>query len=166
MGSLEKLDVDPRHGEFVDFLDKNRGARDFVDYKALNLMSIPHLIPNLWVLDFRNGIENGLVIQFSGSKIDEAFGENLMGKNLEDVFQGHPKDEMMNAYKSVYTRKQAVFISRSDYYENRGVQSLRKIKVLLYPCSTNDVDINYCVGLTTYTFVEGEAPSDLSITYL
>jgi hypothetical protein len=53
-------------------------------YKSLDLMDIPRLVPHIWVIDARRGIDDGLMILFSGTDIDLHFGRNLMGSYLTE----------------------------------------------------------------------------------
>ncbi|MBC8337855.1 MAG: hypothetical protein ISR51_07615 [Rhodospirillales bacterium] len=80
---------------FADFLASQPGELRFPDYKAMDLMKIPRLVPNVWVLDFQNGLEDGLIVHFSGTKIDAHFGRNITGLDFEKIYPGEHKKELI-----------------------------------------------------------------------
>jgi len=163
---LQFLGASEKHLRLADFLAEQTESAHFVDYASLNLMAIPDLVPHIWVLDFRDGISAGLLFKFSGTKIDERFGENLMGKRLEEVYDGHFNDQVFNAYRDVYRKRQGVFVTRSDFYERHGENSERSIAVMLLPCSSNGLKINYGLGLTTFELTDNSDLAEPQITFL
>ena len=50
--------------EFTEFLIEEKGDKTFPDYRTLDLMKIPKLVPYIWVIDFRNGIDDGMLFHF------------------------------------------------------------------------------------------------------
>jgi len=163
---LKSLGADAKQVEFAAFLAPLRGDAEFLDYKKIDLMMVPHLVPDIWVMDFRDGIDGGLRFLFSGTRLDKEFGTNLMGKTLEEVFSAHSREEMLDAFRQAYLRKQGLYVSRFDYYELRGKHAVRHIRALSYPCSTDGVEIDYAIGMTTYSEADGSGVTEPAATFL
>lgn len=74
--------------EFHDFVAAHAGTSGLPDWAKIDLMEIPHLVPNIFVHDYRAGTENGLLVMFSGTAIDENQGQVVQGNYLENVYSG------------------------------------------------------------------------------
>ncbi len=140
----------PKHIEFARFVLSNLGERPFPDYPKLDLMEIPRLVPNVWVLDFRDGVDDGFQVLFTGTAIDDQAGRNVVGSTLEEHLAGQNTGQVLTAYRSVYEHKHAVYTERSDYYQHADSNYARRIKTMLFPCSSDGVVINYGIGLSIF----------------
>ena len=110
---IKSLGVCPDLIEFTEFLIEEKGERTFPDYQKLNLMNVPGLVPHLWVFDFRNGMDDGLLFHFSGTKIDSHYGYNITSHIMEDCYNWNYPDELIDGcYRQVYLQKKIGHTSR------------------------------------------------------
>ena len=139
--------------EFTKFLIGEKGDKKFPDFRKLDLMKVANLVSHTWVFDFRNGIDDGFLFQFSGTKIDNQFGRNVTGHTLEDCYPGKLTDEIFNqCYRQVYLQKRIGFTRRFDPFVKEGDYNYRNriIETLLFPCSEDDQTINFGIGIANF----------------
>ena len=90
---------DPRVGAFYAFWNRARGLRLYPRQSDLDMVSVPRLVPNLFILDVLGG---GLFRhRFIGSRIDDHLGVNLTGQNLEPFHSGRALAEITHFYNRV-----------------------------------------------------------------
>ncbi|MBO6520149.1 MAG: hypothetical protein JJ900_04570 [Rhodospirillales bacterium] len=147
---IRRLGGAPEHIEFVEFLASRMKGSAWPDFATLDLMEVPRLVPHIWVVDGREGTARGLKVLFSGTEIDRRFGRNLMGEYLQPGYAEHYSHEAFNAYASVFTDKRPVYVERSDYYPGVEPQMERRIKVVVFPCSSDGETIDFSIGLTKF----------------
>jgi len=147
---LIRLGATESHLQFARFLSDQKGGALFVDYQKLDLMRIPKLVPDIWVLDFRQGIDGGLLLHFSGSRIDGKYGEPITNKRVEDIYSGHFGEQILDALRKVHLEKCGVFFTRNDFFERSGSQLVRRIVAVNYPCSSDGENVDFGIGLTTF----------------
>lgn len=147
---ITKLGGTARHAEFAAFIESSLNGRTMPDYKSLDLMQIPRLVPGIWVIDGRAGFEEGLKFLFSGTEIDRHFGRNMMGDYLRENYAEHYSKEAYAAYRDVFSDKRPVYIERSDYYPGVEPEVERRIKVLLFPCSSDGDIVDFAIGYTVF----------------
>lgn len=147
--------------EFCSFALSDVEKGQLPDYTKINLPSAPKLVPNIYVVDFRDGVEKGTFIKFSGTKIDKHFGQNIQGKYLEDTYTGDYKSEVLfELYKTCYEGKKPVFASRVVHYDEGKDNARYKLSTLVFfPCSSNGGDVDYGLGMVCYTNSEKSVPS-------
>jgi hypothetical protein len=63
--------------EFAEFIYASAGNRPFPDMADIDLMQIPRLVPHIYIMDFRNGIEDGLLIKFAGTRVEANFKQQI-----------------------------------------------------------------------------------------
>ena len=165
--------ADVRHGiraltdnagtwQFVDFVLASASDGALPDYRQLDMMQVPSIVPNLFVIDLRGGYEKGLLIKFSGTLIDEHFGGNIQGRFLEDVYRG---DRDVTTIRDLYRRcaddSEVYFRQRTSSYEfhirgiERGAQDL-----LIIPISDSRIDaecrrVAYLLGIASFKIKDG-----------
>lgn len=139
--------------DFCDFVLSASEAGSLPDFKNVNLMTVPDLVPNIYVIDFREGVEKGLLMKFSGTKIDKQFGQNIQGKYLEDTYTGNDKREILfDLYRKCFVEKNPVFANRVVFYDEGKDNARYRLSTLLFiPCSPNGVDVNFGIGMVCYT---------------
>lgn len=49
----------------------------------IDLMEIPSLVPNIYILDFRQGIADGLLMKFAGTAVEANYPSRLQGNYLD-----------------------------------------------------------------------------------
>lgn len=144
------LDIvsDAQLREFVAFMRSQQGTKSLPDFQAINLMDVPRLLPLMFVIDFTNGIRNGILIHFSGRMIDEYFGCNIQGRMLEDVYDGQDGLKFVQAiYRRCYANADICIRIKNSVYEHRiygrtnGIQSF-----MLWPCSSDGTTVDFAVG--------------------
>ena len=92
-------DADPRVGQLLDFWYASRGAHPFPAQRALNLMTVPPLLPNLYLLDALP--ERDFGYRFIGTKIDEHMGTSLTGKRFSDARSGRILREITQFFSRI-----------------------------------------------------------------
>lgn len=154
IGIIKELTEDMDILEFSEFVISETGDGSFPDYKKLDLMKISRLVAWTWVLDLQNGLENGLIFHFSGTKIDTTFGRNITGLDFEKIYPGKYYDELINqTYHQVYLQKRACYTRRIERYVDEFIDTVATIETVLFPCSSDGKNINYALGLTRFTNV-------------
>ena len=158
---IRELTQDKLILEFCDFVLDGVDEGKLPDFNSLDLMSVPSLVPNIIVFDYRKGVDDGLLVKFSGTNIDNRFGQNIQGKIFEDVYTGHDiKDVVIELHHSSYYRKEAFYTRRIVNYDSDTQNSNSQLStVVLFPCSSNGVDIDYGIGFGKYEYThENPAP--------
>jgi len=163
---LADLGAPAMHIELAEFIAANLNGAEMPDYKAMDLMQIPHLVPRIWVIDAREGVGKGMKFLFSGTEIDRHFGRNLMGVYLVDNNAGIHSREVYGAYRSVFIDKQPVFTERSDYYPDVEPQVERRIRTVCFPCSNDGETVDYGIGLATFEKTDSHVLGEPAITKL
>ena len=113
--------------QFGAFVLNHANDDTLPDYKILDLMEIPKLVPHIWVYDLRT--EKGrqrLLNNFTGSHIDDSWHTNLQGVYDMDFFDGNPILEQVGQH-------------RLSCIENRHVGY-----------STNNGPVNWAIGCVVY----------------
>lgn len=138
---------------FAEFVISGRGEKRFADFNSLDLMAVPRLVPQIFVADFRNGMDDGILIKFSGSYIDEYFGRNIQGKYLDDIYNGRDGlDFVREIYRRCYVNGQLCFRRKSTSYTHRIFGERDVLQTfILFPCSTDDQVVDYGIGYAVYT---------------
>jgi len=78
-GRTQDLDIQV----FAEFVIAEAEGKNFPDYIAMGLMKIAKIVSHIWVFDFRNGLDDGLLFHFSGSAVDAHFGRLSPGWILQ-----------------------------------------------------------------------------------
>lgn len=90
---------DRRVAAFYAFWNQARGTHLYPGQADLDLMRVPRLLPNLFILDVLGG--GGFRHRFIGSRIDEHLGVSLTGKNLDAFHGGRALAEITQFYGRV-----------------------------------------------------------------
>jgi hypothetical protein len=115
---IKSLGVSSNLIEFTEFLIEEKGDKTFPDYRTLDLMKIPKLVPYIWVIDFRNGIDDGMLFHFSGTQIDAHYGYNITGHFFENCYTGKYFDKEFNGcYRQVYLQEKSDIITGKTFTE-------------------------------------------------
>jgi len=153
LSQIRSLTSDENILAFADFVISARGKRRFAAHDSLDLMTIPRLVPQIFIADFRNGMDNGILIKFSGSHIDEYFGRNIQGKYLDDVYNGRDGlDFVREVYRRCHVNGQICFRRKSTSFNHRIFGERDVLQTfLLIPCSTDDQVVDYGIGYAIYS---------------
>ena len=148
---IENLTDNPDFHIFSAFVLGATGDCPFPDYKKMDLMKVPSLVPNIWVLDFKDIESAGCRVVFSGTEIDHNYGRNVTGEYLEEFYSGEDYEQLIKkGYRSVHFEKRAFYTLRSAHFNDGYVDKYRHIEALLVPCSEDGETINYGLGLAYY----------------
>ncbi len=143
----------PKLVDFSNFLVEQTGDKSFANYKQLNLMLIPRIVPHIWVLDFRGGLSGGVPLHYSGTYIDSHFGRNITGLTVGEHYQGHDYETVVeNLYFKVFSDKKIAYAKRRVHFIDDFVDRVNMTESILFPCSHNNQDIDYAIGVSEYFF--------------
>lgn len=120
----------------------------------IDLMRIPSLVPNIYIIDFRNGIEDGLLMKFAGTAVEENYPSPLQGNYLDKVYTGHDSKELlMNIYRNAYLNAESFFTRRVvRYLEAEEEDKYRLATVLFIVCYADSGAVDYGIGCAKYEF--------------
>lgn len=152
---IEAVTSNPKFITFAEFAISVAGDKNFPSYREMDLMKIHSLVPNIWVFDFRNGLDNGVKYHFSGSKVDEHLDRTLTGLTLEETYPGEDYEQVVKGcYHQVYLQKKTAYTYRMARYVDSIIDRVNLVETLMFPCSENNADIDFGVGLATFSQVE------------
>lgn len=153
---IEGLTDNPDFHKFAVFILDSLGDAPFPDYKKIDLMRIPSLVPHIWVLDFEEIKTKGCRFVFSGTEVDYHYNRNITGEYLEKLYTGNDYEKLIEkGYRSVHTEKKAYYTHRSVHFNDGYVEKYRHIEAMMVPCSSDGEHINYGLGLAYYN-ITGE----------
>jgi hypothetical protein len=136
---------------FSEFVISATGPREFPSYKQINLMEVPKLVPNIFVFDYRKGIDNGILIHFSGTYLDNFFGYNFTGKYAEEIYVGGDNTELIiECYRGGHDKKRHCFARRSVAFRDHQINRHRYAESILFQCSTDGANLDYAIGFADY----------------
>jgi hypothetical protein len=141
--------------QFCDFVLAETKNGELPDYEKMDLMEIPSLVPNIFVHDYREGIEDGLLIKFSGTKLDENYGQVVQGRYLQDTYTGDDgEDKYLPLHYEAISRKKPFYANRTVHYNSASYgEKFRMSEALFFPCSSDQVSVNYAMGIVFFEFV-------------
>lgn len=156
MITQEQIDeVVQRRGlkEFGRFVLSHCNGDNLPDYKKMNLLEIPYLVPNIWVFDLREpkGRER-LLINFSGAEVDSFWGVPLQGTYDMDLLELHPVLRKVGLHRINCIDNKQVGYSRRyiSYKKLNGVPAYKFAECLFFPCSTDGDTVDWGVGCAFY----------------
>ncbi|MGH6867077.1 MAG: PAS domain-containing protein [Methyloceanibacter sp.] len=74
--------------ELFDYWLRSAGERSMPARSDLDPLKVPRLLPNLGLIDLRNGLEQGL-FRLAGTRLHEVYGQEITGKRIDEVFAGN-----------------------------------------------------------------------------
>jgi hypothetical protein len=124
------------------------------DYKKMELIGVPQLVPHIWVYDLRHYVEgDGLLVNFVGEKFTELYGHNHMGDIDIDIYKEHPLfDSVGELYRKSIAQKNCAYTSRYGQHDFglRNDNKYRYAKTLFFPCSTDGETVDWGIGCAIY----------------
>jgi len=134
---------------------EERGDNPYPRFNIRNLMRIPHLVPHVFTFDFRGGIDDGLLIAYSGTGLDRKYGFNVSGTTLDNIYLGDDnKNDVLNGYRRVYLDKTTFYSHRTIRIGQDEWSPDRVAESLMFPCSENQRDIDFGWGMVIFELVE------------
>jgi hypothetical protein len=149
---LAGLTADPVILEFCEFILGGMGGRVLPDYNEIDLMQAPRLAPHVFVHDYRDGTEPGMLVKFSGTAIDEHYGKVLQGRYLEEFYTGDDgPDRYFPLHRRAISERRPFFAARPVRYDEGTPRERRKQSTTLYfPCSSDGQVVNFGIGVVTF----------------
>ena len=149
---IRELTDEERFLEFYDFVHSGVKEGELPDYESLDPTTVSGLVPNIFVHDFRKGTEDGFYIKFSGTKIDEHYGQVVQGKYFQDVFTGDDRERYFPLYLEAIESGKPFFVKREVHYDEGKVIDKHLLStILFFPCSSDGTDVNFGIGMAHYT---------------
>jgi len=157
---VRSLTSNPDLHEFAAFIEEERGRNPYPQFNIRSIMRIPRLAPNLFAFDFRNGLEDGLLIAHAGTDIDLEYGFNITGTKVDTIYPVDAnRENVLDGYRRSY-------LERKKFYSHRTIQigknewtPHRVAENLLFPCSENQIDINYGWGILIFKSADTTPPN-------
>ncbi len=137
--------------EFAEFVLSDFKGEEFVNYHELDLMKVPKLVPNCFTFDYRNGIQDGLLMHHTGTFIDSFFSQNLTGKYAEDFYSvSDDKDLLLDMYRQAYKKKECGYASRNIEFHVNYDKYLHA-ESMVFQCSSDGNTLDFGTGIVSYT---------------
>ncbi len=156
---LKELTSNPKILEFAELILEMTNGKDFPNYKEIDLMKIPALVSNVWVLDFSKIDKAGCLFHFSGTEVDENYGRNITGQSLEEIYSGDDYKELVEGcFQNVHFKKMTAYTKRWVHFHDGFVDKFRLTESILVPCSSDGETIDYGIGLAFYSI--SDEPSE------
>lgn len=162
---IESITTDPRFIEFSKRVLASGPCEDRPNMANIDLMSMPALVPNIYILDFRKGIDDGLLMKFAGSEVERNYPKPLQGNYLDKLYTGHDHKELfMNVYRRAYQHGESFYTRRVVRYEENGDdQKYRLATALFFTCFSEAGAVDYGIGLAYYDFAHERIEPAFSI---
>jgi len=164
---LESLNLCDEVIEFSAFVLRHSENGGLPDYKKMDLMEIPNLIPRIWVFDLRNyAIDGHILVNFAGEKFTERHRRQLGGRTMQDVWATDDQyEKLISHYKNTIENKLVSHVKRSAHFllpdrEDRYQNS----ESLFFPCSSNGISVNWGIGCVDHS-VHSTPLEDLFLTF-
>lgn len=144
--------------EFCEFIVSGLGDKTLPDYATIDLMQVPRLAPNMFVHDYRDGIEQGLLVKFSGTAIDEHYGRVLQGRYVEENYTGSDgPDHYFPLHRRAIAERRPFFAKRSILFDQGSEKERFKQSTTLYfPCSSDGQTVNFGIGAVVFETVRDD----------
>jgi len=158
-GRLEAIKAINLEDDFICFAAhvlSSSNDEDYPNMANIDLMEIPRLVPNVYILDFRQGIEDGLLMKFAGTAVEANYPSRLQGGYLDKLYTGHDAKELfMDVYRRSYLHAESFFTRRIvRYIENNENEKYRLATVLFFVCFTDDRDVDHGICFAKYEFCQ------------
>jgi len=148
--AITKYTASPLILDFWAFVVGETGERPFPDYLTMDLMMVPHLVPKIFVVEVAPSDGKRLLFKFAGSHFDAIHQQNVMGKYLEDFYDGENKELVLQNNNEVIDRKRPYYFHNQTIFHKDGYDNRKTIERLAFPCSSNGTDINFTIGLVDF----------------
>jgi len=153
---LAELHCDARLLRFCEYVFRGVPWGRIPDYRSIDFIAIPDLAPQCFAVDVRGGLENGLLIKYSGTQIDEHFERNVQGLYLENVYRDKARFESVrDMYRRCISERVVCFRRRPSSIDFRIVGKVDGVQdLLLVPCVSDGGNrVEFVVGIGV--FIEG-----------
>ena len=144
--------------EFCEFIAANAGDCALPDYGNIDLMQVPRLAPHIFVHDYREGTKQGLRVKFSGTAIDEHYGQVLQGRFVEDVYTGADADDRYFPLhrRAIAMRRPFLALRQVSFDLGTPRERMKRSTTLYFPCASKGASIEFGIGAVVFEAPEGE----------
>jgi len=145
--------------EFCEFIVAGLEGRALPDYDNIDLMQVPRLAPHVFVHDYRGGTEQGMLVKFSGTALDEHYGRVLQGRYIEENYTGSDGPDLYFPLHRRAIAERRPFLARRAILFDAGkpAERFKRSTVLYFPCSSDGETVNYGIGAVCIEPADREA---------
>lgn len=139
--------------EFGRFVLSHCKDRGLPDYKKMDLIQIPRLVPHIFVLDEREfDTTDKLVFNFAGGELTKTHGKALLGEDARAVYESDQNfEEISKLYRKSINDKLVSYTKRySELVTDYGGSEWKTTEALFFPCSSNGANVDWGVGCVHY----------------
>lgn len=124
------------------------------DYKRMDLMQIPQLIPHIWVYDLRSEDKiKDLRLGFVGEVHTQLHGKNICGKSdTKLIFDFTKTNEVVDHFHKSIDMKCAAYTRRNGEIFINGENKHVTNETLFFPCSSDGESVNWGIGCLSWKF--------------
>ncbi len=153
---IKALNIEDDFISFATHVLSSGNDDNYPNLANIDFMEIPRLVPNVYILDFRQGIEDGLLMKFAGTAVEANYPSRLQGGYLDKLYTGHDAKELfMDVYRRSYRHAESFFTRRIvQYMENNEDEKYRLATVLFFVCFSDDRNVEYGIGFAKYEFCQ------------
>jgi len=142
---------------FGSFVLSHCREGQLADYKMMDLMQIPRLVPDIWVYDLRSDVnKEKLLLNFAGENICRLQGRNIIGDSDKATLRADPLFHPLLAHlEACIADKKTGYSKRYSRYtmEPYGIR-YRYAETLFFPCSSDGENVNWGIGCVRYEIKE------------
>ncbi len=123
------------------------------DYKKMDLMQIPSLVPHIWVYDLRNYAKDGkLLVNFAGESFTVRHKRSIIGRVAQDLWTSDPDcDRVTQHFCGAVEQKRIAHSCRFAHFTlENGEDQYQSSETLLFPCSTDNTHVNWAIGCASH----------------
>lgn len=148
---IKELTTNSKIIEFAEFVISESGEKEFANYKELDAMKIPRLIPHFFVFDYRRGIDDGLLIHHSGTFMDSFFGENITGHYEEEYYKSaSDKESLIDLYRTAYSSKKTAYACREIDFDI-NYKKFKHAESVVFQSSSDGEILDFGLGIAIYS---------------
>ncbi len=136
--------------EFADYAIRVWDDNKYIPFREFNLMDVASLASNAFVIDVAPEDGRRLLFRYTGTKVDQQYGQNLMGQYLEDVYTGTDRETVINSIKDVTASGRVGYMRKFIVYQDAAT-SYRLVERISFPCSTDGTSVDRIVGTIFFT---------------
>ena len=127
---------------FYAFIDESREPGALAALSKLDILSVPRLVPHIFIVEFRRDGGHQLFVKFSGTEVDRIFGANVQGSYLEDFDLSHDSNASAR-FLDIVSNKTEEYVRRTQEDEVHGTQVYER---LVFPLSEDQERVDALIG--------------------
>ena len=139
---------DPILGPAYEYWRSKCGTRAMPRRRDIDPTEIPRLLPNIQIAELVDGGKR-IRYRLAGTAIVEAYGEELAGKYIDEIFSGERLRFVQNNYRILCTEKRPVLVC-NRYHSKRDAPVI--CVRLFMPLSEDGETVNQCLTALSFQF--------------